>query len=158
MQNVTIRPATLSDLPAMTTLWHEKTVVQQQSDARFRLLPDADARWSTSAAAWLDDPRCHMLVGERPDGVVGYIIGWIQDAPPGLAPEKVGLVSDMAVGLHSYQSGLGRMLLDALRAWFSEQELTVVLAHVPRRQPVEQAFWRALGATELTEMLWMKLL
>ena len=157
MQNVIIRLATTADLPAMVALWHEKTVVQQQSDARFHLLPDGDQRWSAAAANWLSDPCCRILVGERTDGIVGYIVGWIQDAPPGLSPEKVGVVTDIAVGLHSYQSGLGRMLLDALRVWLAEQEIMALMANVPRRQPVEQAFWRALGATELTEVLWMKM-
>jgi ribosomal protein S18 acetylase RimI-like enzyme len=158
MQSVTIRTAKSSDIPAMAALWHEKTVVQQQSDARFTLLPDGDTRWSEAATDWLSDSRCCIYVGERTDGIVGYIIGWLQDAPPGLSPEKVGVISDLAVGLHSYQSGLGRMLLDALREWFADQDVTCLLAHVPRRQPVEQAFWRALGATELTEVMWMKLI
>lgn len=158
MFNVTIRAANATDIPTMAVLWHEKTVVQQQQDSRFSLLPDAASRWAAAAANWLDNPHCQVYVGERSDGLVGYIIGWIQDAPPGLSPERVGVVTDLAVGLHSYQSGLGRMLLDALKAWFAEQDVTSLLAQVPRRQPVEQAFWRALGATELTEVMWMKLL
>jgi ribosomal protein S18 acetylase RimI-like enzyme len=156
MQDVTIRAATTDDIQALARLWHEKAVVQQQSDSRLRLLADGESRWAAAAADWLTDLRCRIVVGERADGLVGYVVGWIEDNPPGLAPERAGVVRDMAVGLHSYQSGLGRMLLDGLKAWFAEQGITHVLAHVPRRQPVEQAFWRALGATELTEVMWMK--
>ena len=63
----------------------------------------------------------------------------------------------MAVGAHSYQSGLGKKLLAPLRLWFAGQGITSIVAYVPRRQPVEQAFWRAQGATDLTDVMWMKL-
>jgi ribosomal protein S18 acetylase RimI-like enzyme len=156
MPNVIIRPAHAADIPKMAMLWHEKMILQQQSDRRLTLLPDALARWSAAAGQWLNNDCCRMNVALRGDEIVGYIIGWIQASSPGLSPERIGVVTDIAVGLHSYQSGLGRLLLDALRGWFCEQDIIQLIAHVPRRQPVEQAFWRALGATELTDVMWIK--
>jgi GNAT superfamily N-acetyltransferase len=143
MSNLTIRPAQAADIPQMTMLWYEKMILQQQSDRRLKLLPDARA-------------RCRMIVALREGEIVGYIIGWIQASAPGLAPERIGVVTDIAVGAHSYQGGLGRLLLESLRNWFCEQEIKHLMAHVPRRQPVEQAFWRAMGATELTDVMWIK--
>lgn len=156
MPNVIIRPANAADISKMVMLWHEKIILQQQSDRRLQLLPDARERWSTAAGDWLANPCCRMNVALREDEIVGYIIGWIQAGTPGLAPERIGAITDITVGVHSYQSGLGKLLLESLRSWFCEQGTTQLIAHVPRRQPVEQAFWRALGATELTDVMWIK--
>lgn len=156
MPNVMIRSANAADIPKIAMLWHEKMILQQQSDRRLALLPDAPARWSSAAGEWLNNDCCRMNVALRDDEIVGYIIGWIQSSSPGLSPERIGVITDISVGVHSYQSGLGRILLEALRDWFCERGVVQLIAHVPRRQPVEQAFWRALGATELTDVMWIK--
>lgn len=157
MSDSTIRSANEMDIAAMAALWHEKMTVQQQSDHRFRLSATGQAEWSVAAADWLKDPCCTVLVADRDHEIVGYIIGRIEDGPPGMRPARIGSVIDLAVGLHSYQSGLGRRLLEPLREWFACQGITAFVARVPRRQPVDQAFWRAMGATELTDVLWMNL-
>lgn len=157
MSDVIIRAATAEDIPAMAALWHEKMTIQQQTDRRFHLLPDGRAVWSQAAAEWLEDPLYTIYVAQRASEIVGYLIGRVEAAPPGLSPARVGAVIGMAVGAHSYQSGLGQRLLAAASDWFMEQGMTHFIARVPRRQPVEQAFWRSLGATELIETLWMKL-
>lgn len=157
MPDVKICPATPNDIPAMAVLWQEKMILQQQVDRRFRLAPDGLTLWSDAAAAWLTNERCRVYIARREDETVGYIIGRVEDTPPGLLPAQVGAVVDMAVGVHSNQSGLGNLLLEPLKDWFRQQGLSQALAYVPHRQPVEQAFWRASGATELTEILWIKL-
>jgi L-amino acid N-acyltransferase YncA len=152
-----IRPATPADVPAMALLWHEKMTIQQQTDRRVQLAPNAQEEWSQAMCGWLEDSCYAVYVAERGGTLVGYAVGRIQDNPPGLRPARIGTVIEMAVGAHSYQSGLGKELLKPLRLWFSAQGITSIVAYVPRRQPVEQAFWRALGATELTDVMWMKL-
>ncbi len=157
MSELIIQPAAAHDIPGMALLWHEKLTIQQQTDRRYQLAPGGEAAWSRAAAAWLQDSQYRILVAKREYEVVGYLIGCVQAGPPGLLPAQVGVVTDMAVGAHSYQSGLGRQMLDPLRAWFHEQGLTHFIVYAPHRQPVEQAFWRAMGATVMTDILWMKL-
>lgn len=157
MGAVTIRKVEPDDLPGVAALWHERMTLQQQSDRRFSLAADAPARWQAAAAGWLADPHCLLVAAERGGLLVGYAVGWLRDAPPGLLPERIGVVSEMHVGVHSYQSGLGQALLNELRAWFAQQGAGALTAQVPRRQPVEQAFWRALGAAEWIDVMWVKL-
>ena len=157
MNDLIIRAATIDDIPAMSMLWHEKMIIQQQSDRRFRLSSDSRLAWSRTVSGWLDEPCYTIPVAERNAEIVGYLVARVDSAPPGLTPAQVGVVLELAVGAHSYQSGLGRHLLESARHWFVKQEITHLVAYVPRRQPVEQAFWRALGATELTQILWMEI-
>ncbi len=153
---ITIRPATSADLPQLTHLWHEKTVMVLQFDRRFALLPDGAAEWGLALEHWLKDDTCTVLVALSGDHILGYVVGHVESSPPGLSPEQFGVVTDMAVDLHGQAGGIGKALLTALREWFAERGLTILIAHVPHRSAVEQAFWRAQGGTDWVDLMWMK--
>jgi GNAT superfamily N-acetyltransferase len=157
MPPIIIRAATSADLPELTRLWHEKTIIQQQFDRRFSLLPDGAVRWSSAVENWLRTDQCAVFVAEREGSLLGYIIGWVKPAAPGLMPEQIGVVDDMSVDAHSHESGLGRQLFAPLVEWYLERGITHLVTHVPHRQAVEQAFWRAQGAVEWVDLMWVKL-
>jgi hypothetical protein len=157
MQAVTIRSAELADVPEMARLWYEKMVLQQQFDRRFAVLPDGRSRWMTHVEQWLTQSDCAIFVAERVGGLAGYIIVWIQTGPPGLSPTHLGVVTDLTIEAHAPPGGAGRLLLGPVREWLGSHGVSNVIAHVPRRQAVEQAFWRALGATEWLDSLWLRL-
>jgi GNAT superfamily N-acetyltransferase len=152
-----IRIAKLVDVSAMALLWHERLTLQQQTDRRYQIAPDGLARWSAAVSDWLEDDQYIVYVAEFDSRIVGYIIGCVQASPPGVLPDRVGTILEIAIGAHSDQRGLGRQLLEPVRTWFWGCGVTHLIAYVPHRQPVEQAFWRALGASELIDMMWMKL-
>lgn len=155
MQNLNIRAATADDLPRLADLWYDKTVLQQQTDARIVVAPDGRERWLRAAAAWLDDSQSAVRVVEAGEQVVGYIAGQITANDPGLLPERVGAVMDIAIDLHGYHGGAGRQLVSALCAWFGAHGVQQMSIHVPRSSAVEQAFWRALGANAWINKFWM---
>lgn len=159
MDNVTIRAAGPHDLPGLAALWHERMTLLLQFDRRFALAPDAREQWAEAAARWLASPDCLIVAAERRGdaALVGFAIGWIERAPVGLLPARIGCISDMHIAVHSHQNGLGRRLLDSLRTWFKQQGVESLTVRAARRLPVEQAFWRALGATEWVDVMWMKL-
>lgn len=153
----TIRTANLGDIPRLAELWHEKMIIQQQFDSRFALAGNSVTLWSAAMCEWLQDGRCAIYVGVQNMTPIAYIIGWIQTAPPGLHPAQIGAVTDLTIDLHAGKSNLGRDLLTALRIWFNDNDIQHIIAYVPNRSPIEQAFWRGLGATEWSDLMWMKL-
>lgn len=156
MGEVTIRRAEKTDIPELSRFWYEKRTVQQQFDRRLTLAAEGRAAWEQSVALWLRDDACAIFVGLDDRGVLGYSIGWIQSTPPGLLPEKIGVLTDMALDAHEYQGGLGRLLVMAVRGWFAERKIENVIVYVPHRYAVEQAFWRSLGALEWVDVMWLK--
>lgn len=156
MLDLIIRPATEDDLPELARLWHEKTTLQQQFDRRLALAADSRAAWQARMAGWLREGGCGVFVAVNEGGLLGYIIGWEQDTAPGLAPEKLGAVTDIALDAHRYQGGAGRALVAALRAWFAARGVEQMVAYAHHASAVEQAFWRSLGATEWIDTLWLK--
>lgn len=156
MQAVTIRAAALTDLSELTRLWYEKTVLHQQYDRRFSLASDAETQWTAAVVSWLQHPNCKMLAAEQDAQLLGYIVGWVKPAPPGLLPAQVGWVTDLVVDMHSHWGGVGRLLFESLREWFVGQNIENIVAQVPRREIVGQAFWRAHGAVEWVDLMWIK--
>lgn len=156
MGDLTIRRAETNDIPELSRLWYEKRTVQQQFDRRLTLAADGRTAWEHAAASWLTDAGCAIFVGSYDAGLLGYVIGWVQPNPPGLLPEKIGVITDMALDSHQYQGGLGRSLVKAARGWFAGQGVENVIVNVPYRHAVEQAFWRSLGAREWVDVMWLK--
>jgi GNAT superfamily N-acetyltransferase len=150
-----VRPALQSDLITLGAIWHENRLVQQQFDARLRLAADAPARWQAAAAAWLASPECHMLMIEKQGRALGYIVGRIEAAPPGLLPDRLGIIIELNADAHARESGVGRALLGALRLWFGEQGVEQLAARTVGQSAVEQAFWRAQGAVDWMAWLWL---
>lgn len=148
---ITIRAATAADIPSLAELWYEKTVMRAQTDRRIKLAPDARALWSQAALAWLDDPNCCLLVASEA-APVGYLIAWVQDMP---GAARQGTIHQIALDAHRYHAGAGRGLVEAARAWLTEQGAERIVVWTARRDATEQAFWRSLGATDWMEMLWM---
>ncbi len=149
----TIRAATATDLPALAHLWHEKQVLQ--ADRRWVLAPNARDLWIEAARIWLNDPRCGFFAAEQEDSVIGYIVGWLQPRP-GIMPEQIGLINEMAIDAHGYYGGVGRALVEALHGWFAARGVTQTAVWTPHYDAVAQAFWRSLGAAEWVDVLWIK--
>ena len=157
MQFMNVQLATSDDLPTLADIWYENKVLNQQSDAGLKLLPDAKNCWAQDAHGWLLNPRCRIWVAVRESVVAGYIIAWLQEMPSGFEPSTVGCITEMALDLHRASGGAGRDLLNAARQWFAAQNIENVIAHVPYRQPVQQAFWRGQGARDWVDLMWLKL-
>jgi hypothetical protein len=63
----------------------------------------------------------------------------------------------MSVDGHCKQGGVGTSMLAELKTWFKQHNLKTIEVRVPFMQPIEQAFWRASGATDYYDHLWYKL-
>ncbi len=155
MSDLIIRPAAEIDLLELGRLWYEKAVLQG-ADQRFKLLPDGRAQWTAAVRRRLHDLEAAMLVAERDGLIYGYIIGVCQDGPPGFSPEKLCVITDMALDLHRYQGGAGRALVEAVRAWGLARGAGLLVVRSLHRSAVEQAFWRSLGATEWIDEMCLK--
>lgn len=156
MNDLSTRAANRSDLPSLSALWHEKAVLLAQQDRRFQLEGGARAAWEQAAGEWLENPACLLLILASGVRVVGYVIGWVQAAPPGITIRELGMITDLAVDVHEYHAGGARILVDAARRGFEARGVQQIVVSVPRRSVIEQAFWRAYGAAQWMEWLWIK--
>ncbi len=154
--DVEIRRAGPEDLQSMASLWLENMALQQLGDRRVRLAQDSVECRVHALQGWLQDLSYCVLVALASRQVAGYIVGCERPGPAGMLPERQGHMLELTVGLHTDMNGLGGRLWPPLQNWFRQRGLEEIIVHVPLRQPVEQAFWRSMGAIEMTGMFWMK--
>jgi ribosomal protein S18 acetylase RimI-like enzyme len=145
------RAATLADIPILVELWYERALLQQ-----LQLAPDARDRWAAAASTWLGEKDTAIFVAENDDQLLGYVVGRVQPASPGLIPEWQGVITEIAIDVHHYHGGVGRLLVNAIQTWLRSRNMEQFLVSVPHRSPLEQAFWRGLGAVRWMEVLWIK--
>jgi L-amino acid N-acyltransferase YncA len=156
METATIRRAASGDISRLAELWHEKRTLLQQSDHRFGSLPGDSAAWAESAGEWLARDDCAVFVGERDDQIAGYVVGWLQTGPPSLLTQHLGIITELVIDTHTYQGGLGTLLLRSIQDWFKQSGVHNVVAYAPHYHAVEQAFWRALGADQWIDFMWIR--
>ncbi|MFQ3565635.1 MAG: GNAT family N-acetyltransferase [Aggregatilineales bacterium] len=87
-----------------------------------------------------------LLVAEA-DGVLsGFVFGQALN-------EKQAEIAALAIDLHRYHAGVGRQLVYALCAQFTERGISRFVVTAPRSLAVEQAFWHSLKTECNLELL-----
>lgn len=150
-----IRRAQQSDLPQLSHIWYERIALLQQSDSYFTPLRDAMQVWQGQAALWLDDDQMCFYAAEHDEQPVGYICARIIDGPIGLRPIHLGTIVDIGIDLHQTHRNLGSVLVDEVKAWLKERDIRILTVDLPARYPVEEAFWRSIGAKLRFNEFWM---
>lgn len=163
MSEITTRKATPADLAALFALWQEQGIIEVQLDPRLANLRPESNRWHSQMRKRLrlnqDESPAEadewVVIAERDDQIIGFIRGMIDETPGG--DNNVGLVSELVVDPHNGHGGTGSALLDALKAWFAEHDVQTLIVRVPRHVAVQQAFWRAKGATIVQEVMTLRM-
>ena len=152
-----VRRAVPTDVDELLRLCEERRDVYLSGERRLAPFADAKQQWRDSVLSWLERDDAAVLVAARDEGLIGYIIGWVWHNPPAIEPERFGLVSEMSVDGHCKQGGVGTAMFEGLKIWFREQGLSAVEVRVPRAQPIEQAFWRAIGAQPFVDQFYYRI-
>jgi GNAT superfamily N-acetyltransferase len=126
-----IRLAAEADLAGLRHLYNE----------RMALLAQGDRHISAEAVQWLDRESGGVWVGDADDMPAGYVSVW--------RAASEWRIDHMALDAHTYHPGLARALINAVRDAAHRDGASYILVRVPTSHPVEQAFWRALGAVRV---------
>lgn len=158
MASFAVRPAMHPDLDQLQGLWAEVMhEIAETMDPRVRITHHAPDLWRTQMATWLDNPSVRVLVADREQRIIGYIIGMVLERPLFYYQQRYGYVPDLGVDGHAHIGGVGTALLNGLKPWFRQQGIEIVEVPVLRLHPMAQAFWRAKGASEFVDHFWYRL-
>jgi GNAT superfamily N-acetyltransferase len=151
-----IRPAVAADAETLGVLWRDTVETLTRLDRRLKLAPNAVDRWREAFVAGLSRADQYSVVAVRDRAIIAGMTGQIIPNAPGFLPEKMGLISELIVDSHGRGGRIGTQLYEALGAWFSSHDVTLIEARVPAANPIAQAFWRALGAADVYQYLRLK--
>ena len=150
----TIRQATPADVPAILPLWREMMEHHHALDSRFQPDPAGAATFDQALLDWLQNPNILILVADAGSELIGFAVGIDRENPPVLLPPRYGYITDMAVTAAHRRQGVARALLADLTDWFTKRGLASIRLNVAHFNPQSQGFWRAMGFTDYTEILW----
>lgn len=142
-----IRRAREPDIEAAAVLWYERMALLRESASWIEFAPDAMNRWRQRAERWLEDAECAFFVAEADGQIAGLAVVTTREGDPGVSPERNGVLMQLAVDLHHAHSGLSGRLVEAAKCWLLLKDVSVLDICAPACYPVEDAFWRAQGAT-----------
>lgn len=89
--------------------------------------------------------------------LLGQILGELREPAPVFQPATYGYVTDIVVDPEARRTGIGRALFGALRDWMVERGADYLRLQVLEKNKASQAFWRALGCTDHSDILWYHL-
>lgn len=149
-----IRPVHSADLGALSSLWYDRAAVLAQMGL-LRLSADAEQRWQVCAQSWLDESAVFFwiaLIDALPVAALCVAREVDRDDIP---PLRVARVLDLVVDLHAPQAqqGVVRALVKALCEQLKVQGIGELWVEASALLPVEQAFWRGLGARREAQLL-----
>lgn len=141
-----IRPAQAGDLQAAAELWYQRMAMLRENSSWIEFAPEAIDRWRSRAMVWIDAVEFGFYIAESGGRIVGLALVTAKAAQPGLHPERIGVLAELAVDLHQARSGLSGRLIEAAKAWLRARDIAVLDVDAPANYAVEDAFWRAQGA------------
>lgn len=144
---ITIRPATIADYDAMTTLYGE---VDRMSHGMLpAIFPPADRPWRSRAdiAAALADPHARYLVAEVDGRVIGLLLAKYHATPaaPWFNARRYVEVEDLTVLSTARRGGAGSALMRAGEDWARTLGVTTVDLQVIEPNDGARRFYERLG-------------
>lgn len=151
----------------MAALWALITEHHAALDPMFRMRrgPVAEGELRELLRALHRDPDAEILVYDRPPADTasepatpeGLCIVRIDRAPPILEETERAEITDLGVRPELRRRGIGRRLVAEAMDWVRDRGVARVEIQVASGNVEGQAFWRALGYTDLMDVLHKRL-
>src|SRR5262245_39956613 len=148
MSDVTIRPATESDLPALGRLGALLMRTHYAFDRKRFLEPGANAE---DGYAWFlgeqlkDDVNATVLVAVQQGDVIGYVYAAIEPISWKELRDACGFIHDIVVDERGRRSGVASALMDAAMAWLKEKGAPRIVLWTADQNEGAQRLFARLG-------------
>jgi GNAT superfamily N-acetyltransferase len=159
MAEFIVRDARLADRECIGMLWRELMRYHHSLDPRFVTAPDATARYVRHIQELMRGRNSRVLVAcdSATGGVVGYIVGELQERPPMTRVGMYGFVSDIFVREEWRRHGAGQALFEELRRWFKDRKATAIELYAASANPNAVEFWTSMGLTPFLTLMHLDL-
>jgi ribosomal protein S18 acetylase RimI-like enzyme len=160
-----VRVARMQEMDRVAALWTMITEHHAGLDPLFRMRRGtvAEGELRELLRAMSRDPDAVILVfdasGEQagPSDLVGLCIVRIDHAPPILEETERAEITDVGVRPTHRRQGIARQLVAAAFDWIRDRGVERVELQVASGNAEGQAFWRALGFSDLMDVLHKRL-
>lgn len=163
---VGVRVARMQEIDRVAAMWALITEHHADLDPMFRMRrgPAAEGELRELLRSLARDPDALILVSDVPadaglgaGSLGGLCIVRVDYAPPILEETERGEITDLGVRPDLRRRGVARRLVEEAMAWLRDRGVQRVEIQVASGNREGQAFWRALGYTDLMDVLHKRL-
>ena len=155
-KDFTIRPGRREDAAAAARLWMRSAEEHTAHDRVYQTSPDAEKTMRRFLADVANSTYSFLFVAVTEERTVGFISGELRQGSPAFLPKTWASVDDVFVEPEHRNRGMGRALLQSVRAWAQEKNadgisLQVAAANTRGRKFYEELGFREVSVYELLE-------
>lgn len=146
---ITIRQATHDDAPALLELWRDLMAEQHRLDSDFEVADDAAERWANDLHEWVEAPDVRrVLVADDGGGLAGFASAQLWWPPPIYKQELEVYLDELFVRSGDRRNGIGTRLLESIREWGAEKEVSRLTLGTLFANEDAVRFWKSRGGKE----------
>ena len=97
-----------------------------------------------------------VLVAIDDQKVVGYSISQATRMPPLSRGKTIGVIYDMAITASHRRKGIGKEMLNRIKAWFNERNINRIELSVVTKNTIGNSFWREQGFQDYEQILYLE--
>lgn len=96
-----------------------------------------------------------VLVAVEDQKSVGYSISQITQRPPYFREKTLGVIYDIAITASHRRKGIGKEMLDHIKAWFKQHHIQRIEISVVTKNTIGNSFWREQGFKDYEQVLYI---
>lgn len=150
---IEITAATEEHVPAVVVLWKEMMAFHVRLNPFYTLAGDARERAEEFLRTNMASPDSLVLVALDGKTVAGFCLCFITAHPPVFPVREYGLISDFAVTERHRRRGIGTMLVERIKEWFTGRGIGRIELHVSTFNRVGRPFWEKQGFSEYEALM-----
>ncbi len=146
----TIRPGRREDAAAAARLWMRSAEEHTAHDRVYETSPDAEKTMRRFLADVANSSYSFLFVAVSEDRTVGFISGELRQGSAAFLPKTWASVDDVFVEPEHRNRGMGRALLQSVRAWAQERNADGISLQVAAANARGRRFYEELGFREVS--------
>jgi ribosomal protein S18 acetylase RimI-like enzyme len=143
---ISVRPARVSDLPAIVELWEALMAAHFELEPElYRTEPHGPDTYRAWVRRHMGDRKGVVFVAEDANVVLGYVLGAVGQRSPVFSVRRVGMIFDLVVRQDQRRRGVGRTLVEASRERFEDFGIRHLQLNFDPRNEAAAGFWEKMG-------------
>jgi ribosomal protein S18 acetylase RimI-like enzyme len=149
-RNITVRPGRREDAAEAARLWMQSAEEHTAHDPIYATAPGAERVMRRFLADLVGSSHSFLFVAESADRTVGFVSGELREGSPAFRPKTWASVDDVFVEPDHRNLGVGRALLESVKAWAKERGADGISLQVAAANERGRKFYEELGFREIS--------
>ena len=151
-----IKEAAEKHIPEITKLWMEFMYFNAEIEPFDTSGDNVLTQVETHLKNKITSDNSLVLVAIDSNKVVGYSISETTQKRPSPRKQSLGIIYDMAITADQRGKGIGKEMLDQIKAWFKARDIKRIELSAVTKNTIGNSFWREQGFQDYEEIMYLE--